>query len=76
MLLMEKLSLHGMISELVQEPPLITIEVYDDDALVSRAMDSLGMFIYKRLPFQEGLEIHWIHSYGIIACEKIRRNAS
>uniref|UniRef100_W5LBR1 Fer-1 like family member 6 n=1 Tax=Astyanax mexicanus TaxID=7994 RepID=W5LBR1_ASTMX len=33
MLMMDKLSLHGMLTELAQEPPLITIEVYDDDAL-------------------------------------------
>ncbi|KAL7881937.1 hypothetical protein AOLI_G00087860 [Acnodon oligacanthus] len=33
MLIMDRLSLHGMLSELLQEPPLITIEVYDDDAL-------------------------------------------
>uniref|UniRef100_A0AAR2KPC0 Fer-1 like family member 6 n=1 Tax=Pygocentrus nattereri TaxID=42514 RepID=A0AAR2KPC0_PYGNA len=33
MLIMDRLALHGMLSELQQEPPLITIEVYDDDAL-------------------------------------------
>ncbi|KAI4874062.1 hypothetical protein NFI96_018466, partial [Prochilodus magdalenae] len=33
MLIMDKLFLYGMLSDLQQEPPLITIEVYDDDAL-------------------------------------------
>ncbi|XP_066497018.1 fer-1-like protein 6 [Hoplias malabaricus] len=33
MLIMHKLFLHGELSELVKEPPLVTIEVYDDDAL-------------------------------------------
>ncbi|XP_062862723.1 fer-1-like protein 6 [Trichomycterus rosablanca] len=33
MLILNKVSLYGELSELVKEPPLVVIEVYDDDAL-------------------------------------------
>lgn len=36
MLLMENVSLHGELHEIVQEPPRVLIEVYDDDAVVRK----------------------------------------
>lgn len=36
MLMIENVSLHGELHEIVQEPPRVVIEVYDDDAVVRK----------------------------------------
>lgn len=41
MLLFDKLTLCGELTEIVKEPPRIVIEVYDDDALVSWPLHSI-----------------------------------
>lgn len=40
MLLMENVSLHGELHEIVQEPPRVVIEVYDDDAVGTEYLGS------------------------------------
>lgn len=52
MLMVHKVSLYGDLSEIKKEPPLVVIEVYDEDALVRVLFISLVMCIYMFLHFQ------------------------
>lgn len=49
--MVNKVSLYGELNELVKEPPLVVIEVYDEDALVRVSIISLVMCIYMFLYF-------------------------
>lgn len=55
MLIVNKVSLYGDLSEFVKEPPLVVIEVYDDDALVS-FNNSLVLCIYMFLHLSNGFK--------------------
>lgn len=52
MLMINEVSLYGDLSEIVQEPPLVVIEVYDEDALVRVSIISLVLCIYMFLHFK------------------------
>lgn len=52
MLMVHKVSLYGDLGEIVKEPPLVVIEVYDEDALVRALVTSLVMRFYIFLHFK------------------------
>lgn len=49
--MVHNVSLYGDLGDLVKEPPLVVIEVYDDDALVIVSKISLMLCVYMFLHF-------------------------
>lgn len=49
--MINEVSLYGDRDELVQEPPLVVIEVYDEDTVVRVSVISLVLSIYMFLLF-------------------------